>query len=201
MDTFVDALTEDKASIMSDEQKVELEKCIARKAKQLIRSQDFSAKNCAKLMDMNGADVCYSTWDIMRLLETRGAKWKRNCIIPSSAEVKRVHKNVERYGKTKVTLRHGFLDGLRGEYVEFEPDELLVLVIEAFGLTEIAKERPIRINLAIDGAQLSKRMTHVTMGFKINDPAALCPFTGRPLFMSHDNQIMQSRKLCFSEKW
>jgi hypothetical protein len=49
-----------------------------------------------------------------------------------------------------------------GEFFEFAADELLALVIDAFGLTKEAKTIPIRISLSINGAQ------GVMIGFKIN---------------------------------
>jgi hypothetical protein len=140
--------------------------------------------------------------DLLRSLETNGEKYKRSDVLPSGSLMKTKARLVEEYGEEKVNLIHGNISngGKNGEFVQFDVDQLLVLVIKAFGLTEVAKTRAVRINLSIDGAQLSKRMSHLTMGFTVSDPAAICPFTGRPLGMNNDTKLMQTRNVCFPVK-
>jgi len=53
----------------------------------------------------------------------------------------------------------------------------------------------------MDGAQLSKNITHVTYGFKMADRGALCPFSKKPLFGGNDSTAsVQSRNNCFPLK-
>ena len=55
---------------------------------------------------------------------------------------------------------------------------------------------------SIDGAQLSKHLSHTTAGFKLNDLAAICPVSGVPMFASRDGAVVksQSGNLCFPLK-
>jgi len=59
---------------------------------------------------------------------------------------------------------------------------MIAMVIKGFGLDKQAKEQSITIHQAMDGAQLSKNITHVTYGFKMADRGAFCPFSKKPLF-------------------
>jgi len=65
----------------------------------------------------------------------------------------------------------------------------------------LRKERSITIHQAMDGAQLSKNITHVTYGFKMADHGATCPFSKKPLFGGNENEAsIQSHNNCFPPK-
>jgi hypothetical protein len=50
-------------------------------------------------------------------------------------------------------------------------------LLDAFGLLTIAIEKSVGVTQSINGAQLSKNLSHTTGGFKISDHCARCPFT------------------------
>jgi hypothetical protein len=193
---FTDLLREDD---ISGELKQGLDHGVKQSARKLLRQNEFSKQACAKAIDMKNVGICLQTFDQLREMETGGKKSSRDSVLPSGSSVQDAQKVAQKFGEQTIKTTQGILDG-GGEFFEFAPDELLAQVIDAFGLTEEAKVRPIRISLSIDGAQISKRIMHVTMGFKINDPSARCPFTRRPLFLSQDEQIMQSRQICWPTK-
>ena len=84
------------------------------------------------------------------------------------------------------------------------------MAFRAFKLDKVAETRRVSIATSIDAAQLSKRHIHTTMGIKINDKEAICPFTDRPIFGYDENDssqestlvhsLVQSRNCCFPVK-
>jgi hypothetical protein len=199
MGAFLKELTKVDDEQMTPEAVDSLNKAIADHGRKHLRKNVYNAGNCVKKTDMTGAALNWQAFSVLREIETEGKRYSRKSVFPSAAELKRAQYICEKYGSTKMDMRRGICVG-GGEFVEFQPDEILTIVVKAFGLEEVAKHRPIRINLSIDGAQISKRIVHVTMGFKIVDVAAKCPFSGRPLFMNNDDQIMQSRNLSIPVK-
>ena len=89
--------------------------------------------------------------DLLQSLETNDKKYKHSDFLQSSSLMKTKARLVEEYGEQFVKLTHGNI--CAG----------VVLVIKAFGLSEVAKTRAVKIHLSIDGAQLSKRMSHLCM--------------------------------------
>ena len=104
--------------------------------------------------------------------------------------------NVELYASKIVPFEHGVLEG-GGEFIQWDVDSMMQAVVEGFQLSDSWKQRSVELNLAIDGAQLSKRVNHVTCGIKVIDKAAVSPFTGQPIFASANEATLQSRHLCF----
>jgi hypothetical protein len=163
------------------------------------KSDTYTAHACSRLQDMT-AGISLQHFDLLKTLESKGKKWAKGGILPSSSSIKRVRKAAERFGRKRIPVRKGTLKNGLGEFFEFDVEELVVYAIKAFGLEQVAKQRAVRISVSIDGAQLSKRLTHVTIGFKIADIAARCPYTGRALFMDTDPALLQSRNLCIPVK-
>jgi hypothetical protein len=60
-----------------------------------------------------------------------------------------------------------------GEMIQFDIAKTLRTVLEAFGLLSIAKERSVDVTQSIDGAQLSKNLSHTTGG-RDQDKRSLC---------------------------
>jgi hypothetical protein len=56
-----------------------------------------------------------------------------------------------------------------GEGLEFDYARTTCLVIDAFGLTDVGKERLINISASIDAAKLTKNITHTSAGLKMTD--------------------------------
>jgi len=166
----------------------------------LIRTEVYSPANVLRAMDMAGGQLSIEGIEVLRTCETNGAKYYRHSILPCSADIRRVGADVEAFAEKIIPYKHGILE-TGGEFVEWVPQEMIAMVIKGFGLEEQAKERSITIHQAMDGAQLSKNITHVTYGFKMADRGALCPFSKKPLFGGNENNAsMQSRNNCFPLK-
>jgi len=165
-----------------------------------IRKEVYSPANVLRAMDMAGGQLSIEGIEVLRSCETNGRKYYRNSILPCSAEIRRVGAEVEEFAAKLIPYKYGTLD-TGGEFVEWEPEEMIAMVIKGFGLDQQAKERSITIHQAMDGAQLSKNITHVTYGFKMADRGAFCPFSKKPLFCGNEDAAsVQSRNNCFPLK-
>jgi len=165
-----------------------------------IRKEVYSPANVLRAMDMAGGQLSIEGIEVLRTCETKGTKYYRNSILPCSADIRRVGAEVEEFAEKLIPYQHGTLD-TGGEFVQWDPEEMIAMVVKGFGLEEQAKERSITIHQAMDGAQLSKNITHVTYGFKMADRGAICPFSKKPLFCGNeDTASVQSRNNCFPLK-
>jgi hypothetical protein len=167
---------------------------IMKVAKQILRDETYSPFELARLLDMHGGSLNLSNVELMRSLETKGVTYVHGTVLPSASSIQRIFKMVERVGQKKIPFQLQHLE--QGEAIFFDEENVLVLLIQAYGLHGIGKLRAIRIAQTLDGANLTKHFTHVMGGLKMNDPSAVCPLTGAPLFVG-DFVTAQSRNLCF----
>jgi len=165
-------------------------------ARKWLRENVFTAFAILKAMDLSGGSLNLEGIEILRSVETCGERYFRNGLIPSSASIRRVATVMENYAKSVIPYQYGNLPNNGGEYIHFSPKELFAAVIKAFKLNVVARERGIIFHQSIDGALLTKFLSHLTYGIKVADRAATCPFTGKPIWGIEDS-IMQSRNTCF----
>jgi hypothetical protein len=88
-------------------------------------------------------------------------------------------------------------DGVDG--VEFDLPKMLAYLLRLYKLDVVAlnpDEPPVEFSITLDGADLSRNISHVTAGIKINDPRAIDPKSGIPIGMD-DSLRVQSRELCW----
>jgi len=106
---------------------------------------------------------------------------------------------VDALSKAVVPYEHGYLNEENGggEYIQWNPHHLLAGMICAYQLTGVAKERPVEVHIAIDGAMLSKNWSHLTAGMKQGDNAAFCPHRQQLIYGNTDSTTIQSRDHCF----
>eukprot|EP00978_Attheya_sp_CCMP212_P009824 scaffold23409_cov51-Attheya_sp.AAC.2 len=82
-----------------------------------------------------------------------------------------------------------------GEGIEFDNEKAVRKIIEAYGLSETAKTRPIRMAMATDGFQMTKRTGVMMGGTKMQDGEGVCPISKKPIFSEDPKEInAQSRK-------
>ena len=145
--------------------------------KKHLRETIFHPAKILMRMDMAGGTLSMEGLEVLRMCETDGKKYVRNTIICSSADIKRCCAKVDLLTKAVVPYEHGHLEKENGggEYVQWDPPHLLAAMISAYQLTDVAKERPVEVHIAIDGAMLSKNWNHLTAGAKQGDNAAFCP--------------------------
>jgi hypothetical protein len=63
-------------------------------------------------------------------------------------------------------------------YIKFEP--ALRLLLKACQLHELATTASVKLAITVDGADLFKGRTHVSMGIKITDKRGVHPITKKP---------------------
>jgi len=145
--------------------------------KKHLRETVFHPAKILMRMDMAGGTLSMEGLEVLRLCETDGRKYVRNTVICCSADIKRCCTKVDALAKTVVPYEHGYLaeENGGGKYIQWDPPHLLSGMIRAYQLTEIAKERPVEVHIAINGAMLSKNWNHLTAGVKQADNAAFCP--------------------------
>jgi hypothetical protein len=82
------------------------------------------------------------------------------------------------------------------------PKCLSLLLFELFQLDHIARDPsqpPFQLACTLDGADISKFVSHVTAGIKILDPRAIDPISHLPIGLEGSKKV-QSRDLCFPFK-
>jgi len=167
--------------------------------KKHLRETVFHPSKILMRMDMVGGTLSMEGLEVLRMCETDGKKYVRNTIICCSADIKCCCAKVDALTRFVVPYEHGYLDDANGggEYIEWSPQHLLSGIIKAYQLTEVAKERPVEMHVAIDGATLSKNWNHLTAGVKQGDSAAFCPRHHQLIYGNTDNATIQSRDHCF----
>jgi hypothetical protein len=93
-----------------------------------------------EMMSGNGT-LSYEGIEVLRRCETDGNKYVRGSVIPCSAELRRMAANVEQLGDELCPYKLSTTDD--GEMVAFDLPKTFPLIVEAHGLTEIAKTHPI----------------------------------------------------------
>ena len=59
------------------------------------KNDTYTAHACSRLQDMT-AGISLQHFDLLKTLESKGKKWAKGGVIPSSSSVKRVRKAAER---------------------------------------------------------------------------------------------------------
>ena len=84
-----------------------------------------------------------------------------------------------------------------GEGIEFHLPTILPTIIKAFGLTEVAKERPIVFAQSLYGTDITKNFGCILGGLKPKDKATICPITKKLIFAEDPkDSTVQSRNGC-----
>ena len=114
---------------------------------------------------------------------------------PSGQTVGNYARKLEAHCRDKLGLDIKETTSDFGVSYKFDFDILLRLIIEGYGMVDVAKagsrERPMLIAPTLDGAKLTNELGHVTGGIKIVDPRCINPLTGTPIVN------FQSRDLCY----
>jgi hypothetical protein len=82
---------------------------------------------------------------------------------------------------------------------------MLRFILKTFSLYEIAQRDAVHICITLDGAELTKDLSHITFGVKVTDFRAIDPRVGSPLSYNEDGVFgnifqVQSQNYCFIMK-
>jgi hypothetical protein len=147
--------------------------------KNYLRQNVFDPFSVLRLMDLEGGKLNYEAIGLLRQLETKGEKYQRNTLIPSVGELKKVAKLVESLGQIIAPYTAGVTEN-GAEKVEFAPEDVIKILLEAADL--LGLDRKVILSQAMDGSRFSKQIGFILYGLKLNDYAAKCPWTKKPLF-------------------
>jgi hypothetical protein len=175
------------------------------KAKGFIQRENpyRRAIEIAKVIDLSGSVLNLSGYDTLRrgIEADENGKIKRmGGWLTSTYMVKKAMKKVEEHAKGVIPFDVVDVDGIDG--FKFDYEALLLYLIKLFKLEDAARDinqPPVQISITLDGADLSRNVTHVTAGVKINDPRSIDPVSGLPIGV-HNSRKVQSRELCFPFK-
>ena len=144
-----------------------------------FRKNVFNPFSVLRKMDLEGGKLNYEAIELLRELETDGEKNVRNTLIPTVGELKKAAKLVEEYGKYIAPFTCGVTEK-GAEKVDFDPEHVIRILLEAADL--LGLDRKVILSQAIDGSRFSKHIGFILYGLKLNDYAAKCPWTKKPLF-------------------
>jgi hypothetical protein len=167
--------------------------------KNWLKSNVFSPWMILRAMDLAGGRLSYAGLEVLRSLEHMNRKYWKFCILPSRASLQRVAVQVQLFGQMKCPFQHVMMEGT-GEGIEFDHKKTLAAILEACGLSEIAKQRCIMLAGTVDGSDLSKHLGFIMGGLKINDFSAINPITKRPIYAEDGDprkNTVQSRNMDF----
>jgi hypothetical protein len=154
----------------------------------------FSPFVMLRLMDLNGEKLNYEAIELIHSLETGRKKDVRKTVMPSVGQLKKAAAVVERYGKFIVPYTCGVALETGAGKNYFDPEQVIPLLLESFGLDGLATEAPARLAQAIDGSQFSKSIGFILYGLKLANFRPKCPFTEKPLHSPDGkNTTLQSR--------
>jgi hypothetical protein len=172
------------------------------KARRLVNAENpyTCAEEIAKVMDLNAGVLNISAYELLREGvegDEDGKIHYGGGILASKYYVKKAMREIEDAAAEVLPYSLVNYEGIDG--IVFEYDKMLDYILKMFQLDGIAKDGnapKVQIAITLDGADLSRNITHVTAGIKIIDPRAIDPRSGLPIGMVGSTKV-QSRELCF----
>jgi len=126
-------------------------------------------------MDLAGGMLSMEGLEVLQMCKMDGGKYVCNTIICCPAGIKWCCRKVDMLTKCIVPYEHGQLDACNGggKFVQWDARHMMAaIMITAYQLSEVAKERAVEVHVAINGAQLSKNWNHLTASEKQGNSAA-----------------------------
>jgi hypothetical protein len=189
----------------------EVKACMINRVRSYLRNHVFSPWKILKAMDIAGFTLSLAGLEVLRGVDVQG-KYVRG-ILPSKSTILRAARKLEAAANRFCPFRmigrmyqdeEGGEQGSSidndetfGEGFEFDTVKVTRTLFEAFGLLNVAKQRPVKLGLTSDGAQLTNTLSHVPAGLKLNDTAICNPLTKCPLLLHEPDSLVQRRYLCF----
>jgi hypothetical protein len=164
-------------------------------AKKWLRQHIFTPWKVLKVMDLAGGSCNYKGIEVLRSLETGGKCYYKSSVIPSTADIKRSARLLEKKGEEVVPFQE--IQTQWGKSIKFCEARTLRFACDAYGVTEKAKRSSISISKSIDASQIMKNLHVITAGFKMGDVDAINPITRKPLCTDSVYENVQSRDHVF----
>ncbi len=141
-------------------------------AKRWLRRYVFTPERILKQMDLSGGTLNYEGISILNGIKAAsytGNKTRyRNRLVCTPYCLKRVAKKLES-AANELCPFHSYMTPF-GEAIEFDYSKTTRLFIDAFGLSEVGKDRATNVTASNDAARLTKNICHTSAGLKMTDP-------------------------------
>ena len=134
-----------------------------------LRQTVFTPFRILSEMDRHGGVLNFEGIELLRRVETNGQKHVRT-IIPSTSSLQNCAAMVEHYGSIVCPFRmiRNVRDSTEGFY--FRAADVMRVILHSGGLMDgEAASRPVNLSQSIDGAMLTKHLSHTLGGLKFND--------------------------------
>ena len=151
----------------------QLSECLTRCVQRHLRKTVFTPYNILQAMDFAGGTLNYGGIEILRQVETGGKK-RKHTMIPSTSAIRRCASLIESFADCAVPYRPIRNKNTGSEGFYFRAADVFVAILKAAGMLKgEARQRAIRFAQSLDGATLTKSLSHVLGGIKFNDKG--CP--------------------------
>jgi hypothetical protein len=146
-----------------------------------LRQHVFAPYKIMKAIDLAGFKLSLEGLEVVRQLEAKDVY--ERCMIPSKATILRVARRVEaaaeKYCPFKMIDRayedidrdNEYEGPAFGEGFEFEVAMTMRTLLTSYGVMDVAKARPLELSVTSDAANITKDLTHYTLGVKNVDTA------------------------------
>jgi hypothetical protein len=132
-------------------------------ARVYFRTYVFTPLRILEAMDLAGGQLSYKGIGVLRQVESRGEEYFRGCV-PSTTTIRNVGSKVEILANSLCPIDYFSIPG-QGEAFRFKIVPMVTAILKAYSLYDAAKERPVCLNVAMDGANLGKTKKHLAIGF------------------------------------
>jgi hypothetical protein len=171
---------------------------VIHRAKLWLRKHVYTPQAILKEMDLAGGTLNYNGLTVLRRVESKGKRFYRGGIIPSTACLQRAAKVLEKEADKICPFKE--INTKWGKGIQFCEARMLKLVCDSFGVTEKAKQEKVSVSESIDASQLTKNLLVITAGFKMIDVDAVDSISGKPLCTDGVFHNVQSRNQVFPLK-
>jgi hypothetical protein len=142
-------------------------------------------------MDLRGGTLNYEGLTVLNDVESAampcGKRRLFGRLLPTPSCLQEVANILEKHGQRLFPFK--MITTAFGEGIEFNYAKTTRLVIDAFGLQDIGKTRPINISASIDAAKVTKHITHTSAGLKMSDVAGRNPLKSNHSFILDDMSL------------
>ena len=166
-------------------------------------SSPFTAEGVLRAIDLSGSTLNYKGYELLRSIEWLKKERHSKSILPSVKQLKSVATEVNTVAQDVIPFRTYI--GENTDAIVFDYEKLLWNILCVHGLRDEISKRNVEVAISIDGANLSKRLSHMTAGIKLIDKYAKDPLTGNYLVNYSIDEFggttleggFQSRENCF----
>ena len=151
----------------------QLSECLVRIVQRHLRKTVFTPFNILREMDMAGGKLNYAGIEVLRVVECGGKPKRKHTMIPSTSAIQRCAQYIEQFAEYVVPFHpiRNPKDGAEGFY--FRAADVFVAILKAANMLDgEARTRAIQFAQSLDGATLSKSLSHVLGGLKFNDKSS-----------------------------